>query len=977
MPPIVGFIGGVIGAIGTALGAISAFAIGGIAVGRILLTVGLNLIMGALFAPKKASVAERQAQTLDLTLGESPREAIFGIAATGGVLLDGWNDGAKNDYETMVIRLADHECDAVIGYYVNDKYYDLNKQGAQDDHPDFVDPRFNSVGLWIETRNGAPNQTLAPIIAAQGVSSGEFAATDKFAGMCYAVARYVISEKVWSAGRPRFIWVVRGLKCYDPRLDSTVSGGSGPQRWGQPTTYAFSENARVCHYNYVRGVWNYAATPAQLMVGPGRSAEEAPPDLMIADANLCDEDVTLKAGGTEKRYTASAVVKADERWIDVEEHFAAAMAGQLVERGGTIGVDPGAAKSVAFTFTDDQLLAGKEMAYQGKVGRAKLTNTVVARYVDPTQLWQQASAAMRRSQTDIDTDGEPREETVDLVFVTSETQAQRCAEVIRRKARLQPSAVVALGPKYMQLEDADWGEWTSARRFGGGTRTFEVQGVNLDELGNIVVAIKEIASSVFAWNPATDELDKAAPAYLPSAAPATAEIENFDAVAHQITGASGSAAGGILTTWDAITDPSITFVQIEYRPKGYLTSSILRATPSDGQKLIDVLPLVDVDYEVRATPITQPERDTLTTAWIDVTLSAPFTTPIPPANFNGYQVGDQIRFVWTAFLDTTLQYEIRAGIDFERGRFVDRVYGGATVVNWPLSGITDDTLFWIKTLHRSGVYSDQASLWVATYTPTLTNIILTEDYQDNDFPGVTHDMTLDTGYSSPTHQLELNQSGGLSLGRGDYYASLHLASSFTARAWMEYHVNAYDAGSPPTVHIPTPIGTALDAFISIAGAADPATLIEGWRFNDTLTGKKGTTPTTQHISGYLPGKLANGVNIDIATDYLTYAKAAGSEFTVMFDMRMQDGNYSAPDNPYDWVKLTVGNEFLRFYWSGASFGNKFFLEGYWGPVLPLDFPLEASDTISVAIWQNATQRGAVIASRKHPTPVSGSVVLLE
>ena len=109
---------------------------------------------------------------------------------------------------------------------------------------------------------------------------------------------------------------------------------------------------------------------------------------------------------------------------------------------------------------------------------------------------------VRRSLADIAEDGEPREQTIDLVFVYSGTQAQRCAEVIRRKSRLQASAVVQLGPRYMLAEDGDWIEWTSARHFGGETRLFEVQGIALDNKGNIRLALQQTAESVFAWNPA-------------------------------------------------------------------------------------------------------------------------------------------------------------------------------------------------------------------------------------------------------------------------------------------------------------------------------------------------------------------------------------------------------------------------------------------------------------------------------------------
>lgn len=649
--PVVAFIGAVVTAVGQAWAAIGAWiGIGAgtwMALGRVLLSLGANILFSKLFAPKRASVAQRQAQVLELTLGESPREAIFGRAATGGTLMNAWNDGAENEFETVVIALADHECDAIEGFYRDDSYYTLTTQGAQA-HADFQD---GGTRLWIEWRLGAPGQTLPSIIATQGAAADEYTGDETFAGLTYAVVRYKTSDKVWKSGRPRWRFLVRGLKCYDPRLDDTVEGGAGDHRWGDPTTYEWSENARVCHYNFIRGVWNYASDPPQLMVGPGRSAEEAPPEEAIADMNLCDEDVALKAGGTEPRYRVGGVIRADERWIDVEEHFAAAMAGQLVERGGMIGIDPGAAKSTVFTFTDGELLRGQEMAYQAKVGRAELTNTVVTRYVDPAQLWEQASAPLRRSAEDIAEDGEARELSLELVLVTSGTQAQRCGEIARRRARLQASAMVPLGPAYMTVEDGDWGTWTSERRFGGATVTFEAQGIAHDSEGTAMLALKQIASSVYSWDEDVDELDADAPAYLPPGGLADAELAGFAISAIAITNDSGDQAPAIKVNWTPPTDISIRAILVEWRKSDEPTviSSVTTDNVASGEHIISSGLIGGAAFEVRITPITAPRRGETATDWEEVTVeeyassaSLPFT---PVKTDNTRVIGRSLRMV--------------------------------------------------------------------------------------------------------------------------------------------------------------------------------------------------------------------------------------------------------------------------------------------------------------------------------------------
>jgi hypothetical protein len=977
--------------IGSAIAAASAF-LAASTFGRILLQVGLQLALQELFAPKRSSVAERQALVLEMSLGETPREAIFGRCATGGSLANAWNDGPDNDFETLVIVLADHECTAIEGFYLDDKYYALTVQGVQL-NPDFIDEAGDNPNkLFIQWKLGAPGAVNPSYITSEGVAAGEWTPTEAaaaFAGQTIVVARYRRDDEVWSNGRPRFRWVVKGLKCYDPRKDSTVTGGSGAHRWGQPTTYEWTDNAKVCHSNYIWGVWNYAADPPQLMVGPGKSFEEHPAADQIAAMNLCDEDVALKAGGTEKRYRCGGVIRADSPWIDEEEHFAAAMGGQLVERAGTIGIDPGVAKAADFTFTDDQLLRGIDLTYRERVGRDKRVNTVIARYADPNQLYEQTSAPMRRSLEDIAADGEVRDETIDLVLVQSGTQAQRIAEIKRRKNRLEATAVVALGPSYMRVEDGDWMEWTSARRFGGETRTFEAQGVAHDDSGNVRVPLKEIAASVFTWNPATDELDPNQPAYLPPAALPAAEVQDFDAEPIEITSEDGISGGAIRATWTPPADVTVTGIRLEYRPKGGAAATSV-TVPRDivllGEYVIAALPVVDVDYEVRATPVVSPRRTVLTTAWREVALSAPFNDPEPPLNFVGYQQGDQIRFVWTQYVDTTLQYEIRCGNTFDLGRFVWRGSGGAANVNWPIVDENDDLLFWIKTVHRSGVYSTNASLWVAAVVEGTRNYVLAEDFQAQNFPGVLHSLSVANIGGETVLELLSEEGTGYSQTRGDYYTSVDLIASFSARTWLEYRASA------SVDDVPTWEGTeetwddfgdddwtpeiadaggdaAIDAFIAL-NVDLSSTLIEGFRFNDSLTGARGETPTASSSITYAPAKAANGVVVAGSLEY-------DIDLPVAFSS-LQDVRLIGPAPTTDKVLVEFSNSsgaWLRFAWRAED--ESFVLEGNFGAEVRFaGVEWIDDDTLSLSIWQSADARGGMLASRRQPDPVTGSAQLI-
>jgi hypothetical protein len=302
--------------------------------------------------------------------------------------------------------------------------------------------------------------------------------------------------------------VVKGKHCYVPRLDSTVPGGSGPHRWNDPATWEWTDNLIDCRYNWMRGVYacDRVGQPDMLLVGRGLSAIEAPPARTIAAANVCDEAVALKAGGTEKRYRFNAVIRADEDFITTEEMFAAACAGVIVQREGGVEVEPGAARSVVAEFTDDDLIIGEKVTVSQFKSDAQRVNSVIPRYVEPSQKWADHAAPIRRVLADIAADGRPREQPLTLSAVTSGTQAQRCGEIARRLARLERSGGYTVGPRWAAIEDGDWIAWTSARHFKGQRKVFRVNRFARPANWRNALAFDEISADCYDWDAAVDEL---------------------------------------------------------------------------------------------------------------------------------------------------------------------------------------------------------------------------------------------------------------------------------------------------------------------------------------------------------------------------------------------------------------------------------------------------------------------------------------
>lgn len=241
-----------------------------------------------LTAPKQPA---RQASEMSIQLGEQPRCMMIGEAFTAGSLVDGFNYGGKygTDWEVLVIRLADHKCEGLTGFYVNDEYVVYTGNGNY--------PQFDGSHFELYFRADTTAEALPAVVTANGPG---WLATDVGESGCDVTVCYRsdppdAKEPAWPGGRPRFGFVLKGKLCYDPRLDDTVTGGAGAHRWAIPSTWEWSENPVVCRYNWARGVYANDDTADQtaLLVGRGLSEDEAPPENIIAAANLCGEAVLI------------------------------------------------------------------------------------------------------------------------------------------------------------------------------------------------------------------------------------------------------------------------------------------------------------------------------------------------------------------------------------------------------------------------------------------------------------------------------------------------------------------------------------------------------------------------------------------------------------------------------------------------------------------------------------------------------------
>lgn len=590
---------------------------------QVAATVALSKAAKALGLSKQ-SIQERQASVTQLSLGEVPREAVFGLACTGGSLLDAFNFGGKygTDTVTRVIELADHFLDGIVGYYVDDVYCAWTGDGVQ--------PGFNGK-LSIEFKNGFASGNVPPLHVRQ---NGGWSASDVLAGVAHVVVDTRFDDTVWTQGHPRFKFVVRGLRVYDPRRDPALGyTGPNPQTWGDTSTHTFSRNAALLRYAYTRGIYatGHQGEAEHLLIGRGLSAEEAPPARIIAAANLCDEAVD-----GEIRYTADGVISANQAYIEVEELFAAAMAGVIVQREGGVEIEPGQAKAPVVTITDGDLVIGKPIGAtpflpDSDGGRI---NTIVPRYVEPTQGWLDHAAPVIRDLSRMAPapvgDGGPREMTLALALVIRASQANGNGAIALRKAALERRATITLPPRFAGLEEGDWIAWKSDRRHGGATVRYRVVSFSLSAEWQNSLVLEEIASSVYGVpDPVEDRT-------LPPPVPAPIDaLQLLGVEAESITLAGEtSALPAIRFRWDVTTaDTAMTAIRAEVREMGETDAAPTRIDDvSKGQANVTNGVTPDKFLQARLIPIGDPSRPVLPSNWLTVSTSPVIAGDLAPGS---------------------------------------------------------------------------------------------------------------------------------------------------------------------------------------------------------------------------------------------------------------------------------------------------------------------------------------------------------
>jgi hypothetical protein len=458
----------IVGLAAAVVGGVAASVIGGVAgaiVGA-LITTAISFAGSALFAekPKKAPAFEQPLTERKRTIraAVSPRQVIIGRVRVGGtiVYVHGLSrDGVADKFLLLVIVFAGHRVDSLETIWL--------------DNVPLTDPKFAGLVGW-QFQNGTPDQTPPPWFIED--SEYEWTAEHRCAGCALLYLRLMKDDAAFPNGMPEVSATIRGANMIpDPRTG----------------TLGYSANpARVVGW--------YLSSP----LGLGEPLDAIDEDTWIAAANICDEDVPLKAGGTEKRYRCHGAVTLDQAPGDVLKKLLSSCAGDAIVAGGQWYIEPGAWRPSNRVITADEV-RGAISVTRNRAFR-DLANGVRATYVREAADWEETDAPPLLDSAAVAEDGgEPVYEDLELPFTLSGTVAQRIMQIRLRRLRaqrsyriptmlhhigLRPGSVVSLDLPRQPRDTVRLAGWT----------------LDADQAGITLVAEQDDAQ-IYAWNPETDE----------------------------------------------------------------------------------------------------------------------------------------------------------------------------------------------------------------------------------------------------------------------------------------------------------------------------------------------------------------------------------------------------------------------------------------------------------------------------------------
>jgi|GEM_PF-711710 len=383
MPPVVGFLGGLITALGAptiggAIAGIGGFSAAGFAagygfagslLGGALIKIGLSLgisYLTSLLRPKPP-VANPGARMVNMRQEVSFFEFAYGLVRKGGPVAFWKAKDGKRYYDVI---LAAHEINRVRTRFLDEPEVTLDEDGFVQESSFYSKHRSR---VQIVEYLGAAGQVAAAILMT--AFPAQWTSAHDMAGFAHSVivaqnTRQEDFQTVYKTGRePVYTALVEAKKVYDPRDEE--------QTLGDPSTYKWTTNAAL-----IIADW---ATSSD---GLERSVDW---DDVANEADACDVTVTDRDGNTHPKWQLCGSYSAADDRETVRAQLGVACDCFFYEDSeGRVGFHVGRWIEPDVTIEDDDIVSARYS--EGQPG-TEVANAYVIEYTEPSQGWRQAAAS--------------------------------------------------------------------------------------------------------------------------------------------------------------------------------------------------------------------------------------------------------------------------------------------------------------------------------------------------------------------------------------------------------------------------------------------------------------------------------------------------------------------------------------------------------------------------------------------------------
>jgi hypothetical protein len=704
IPLVIAYVASSIVTAGVVVGSYAAFGV--VMASWVVTAISIGTFAGAAYlasksfgpkAPKNSGALGDRGLKTNYRDPAAARRIIYGRQKVGGPFAFIHSSGTKNEILHLIIPLASHEINAVEQMFFGTEAITYDAGTGE------VGGRFAGFAR-VRIFTGTTTQAASTELAAE--CPDVWTSAHRLRGIAYVYVRLVFSQKVFTEGIPTIIAIVQGRKVYDPRTGLT----------------AYSTNSALCLRDYL----------ADSVLGLGVNSTEMDDASFIAAANLCDENVSLAAGGTEKRYTTNTLIDSTSRPEDVIGQLLSASGGILTYSGGLWTHHAAGWRAPTLTLTQDHLSGPISIAT--KLSARDRCNGVKGTFIAEANQWQTADFPPVVNSTYLSQDNGVRSwRDMPLPCTLSTATAQRLAKIELERTRQEISCTLICNLNAIGLRCGDVVNVTLGR-YGWTAKPFEVASWTFVQDGEpaalmISLTLRETAAGIYDWASGEETtVDLAPNTTLPSSY-VTSAPSALTLTSTATTQADGTTVTQLGASWALPTSifwsESGTRQVLEYQINGASDWTPWATLPGDvnAAALPGMRPGISYRARIRAENTVGA-----TSAWVVsgyVTAAGDTTAPAVPTGVTVSGIYQGARVVWVNPTDADLAfvevYEFTASTPVPNAgtAATARIYGTDYVRQGLAAGAV--RFYWVRAVDASG----NKSAWAGGTSATASAVDMT------------------------------------------------------------------------------------------------------------------------------------------------------------------------------------------------------------------------------------------------------------